>query len=329
MRFPNGAGSITRLSGNRRKPYGVRVTVKWEDGKQLRKYVGYYPTKMEAIQALAQYNMNPYDIDGNAMTLLELWEHWKDAEYDEGTKASQSAWRSGFKHCEPLHSMPIRDIKVAHIKELMKGKGGSTQAQIKGIMSKLFKHAIEYDWVDRNPAQLVSKKDTKPKKPKRVFSEEEINELWRRVEDDEFIETILILIYTGMRVTEMLEVKQENVHGDYLIGGKKTEAGIDRIIPIHHRIRPFIEKRLDGGEWLIQEDGGPLEYHPYRNRFMKRIKNHTIHETRHTFASRMHTAGVNDVTLKMIIGHSQPDITSQVYIHKQVDELLEAVERMP
>lgn len=328
MRFPNGAGSVVKLSGNRRKPYGVRVTVGWEDGKQVRKYVGYYQTKMEAVQALADWNMNPYDIDGRTMTFIELWEHWRKNEYDEGTRASQSAWRSGFKHCEPIHHMPIRDIKVAHIKELMKGKGGSTQAQIKGIASKLFKYAIEYEWIDRNPAQLVSKKDTKPKKPKNVFTEAEIEELWRRVEDDEFIETVLILIYTGMRVTEMLEIKQENVHGNYMIGGKKTDAGIDRIIPLHHRIRPFVEKRLDGGKWLIQEDGRPLEYHPYRNRFLKRIEGHTIHETRHTFASRMHTAGVNDVTLKMIIGHSQPDITSQVYIHKQVEELLEAVERM-
>ena len=71
-----------------------------------------------------------------------------------------------------------------------------------------------------------------------------------------------------------------------------------------------------------------MDYHTYRNEFLKRIDGHTIHETRHTFASRMHTAGVNEITLKMIIGHAQNDITSKVYIHKQKDELLKAVHRL-
>lgn len=316
-----------KLSGNRRKPYGLRVTVEWKDGKQVRKYVGYYETKMDAIQALAQYNMNPHDLSNKPMTFKDVWEHWKQNEYEKGSRSAQSAWRAGFGHCEPIHDMNIDDIRFIHLDELLQGKGASTQSQIKGIASKLFKHAIKYEWTERNPAMhLEIRKRNDKKKPKNVFTEEEIEKLWLDAEKDEFLETVLILLYTGMRVTEMLEIKQSNVHGDHMIGGKKTDAGKDRIIPIHHRIRPFIEKRLDGGEWLIHDDkGNPMDYHRFQRPFAKRFDNHTIHETRHTFISRMHTAGVNDVTLKIIVGHSQNDITSSVYIHKQADELVKAV----
>ncbi len=60
----------------------------------------------------------------------------------------------------------------------------------------------------------------------------------------DFIDTILILIYTGMRVGELLDIRLDNVYLDqkYMIGGSKTEAGKDRVIPLHDRILPLVEK---------------------------------------------------------------------------------------
>ena len=45
--MPNGNGSVYKLSGNRRKPYVVRVTLGWDlspSGKavQHKKIIGYY-----------------------------------------------------------------------------------------------------------------------------------------------------------------------------------------------------------------------------------------------------------------------------------------------
>ena len=49
MRRGNGDGSIFKLSGKRRRPYAVRITVGWsDDGKQKYKYIGYYANKTEA-----------------------------------------------------------------------------------------------------------------------------------------------------------------------------------------------------------------------------------------------------------------------------------------
>ena len=70
MKLPNGYGAVVKLSGKRRKPYAARVTVKWtEDGKQVRKYLGFYRTRQEALKALADYNANPYDLEAREVTL--------------------------------------------------------------------------------------------------------------------------------------------------------------------------------------------------------------------------------------------------------------------
>ena len=80
MKLPNGYGSVTKLSRNRRKPYLARVTLGWiinkETGKavQNRVTIGTFKTKKEALQALAEYGANPYDIQNNNMTLAELYE---------------------------------------------------------------------------------------------------------------------------------------------------------------------------------------------------------------------------------------------------------------
>ena len=69
MRLPNGFGSVVKLSGKRRKPYLAKITAGWDDnGKQIRKCIGYAKTKKEAIELLVKYNANPYDIDLSNIT---------------------------------------------------------------------------------------------------------------------------------------------------------------------------------------------------------------------------------------------------------------------
>ena len=323
MRFPNSYGSVIKLSGKRRNPYGVRVTIGWDGNKQIRKYVGYYRTKTEAVKALAEYNTNPYDLTAHKITFSEVWEHWKKGEYESAPESSQKSWRTGYKHCEPIYNMKMTDIKFMHLEPLLDDKGISTQRKIKAICSKLFKYALKHEWIEKNPSEHLELKNMdEPKKVAEVFTNKEIREIWRKSRFDDFYELVIILLYSGLRISELLEIKQENVFEDYMVGGLKTDAGRNRIIPIHWEIRDLIHKRMDGSELLVD-----MTYPQFYKEFNKRIKNHNIHDTRHTFISKLHSAGADPVALKMIVGHSQSDITSKVYIHKNKDELLEEVNK--
>ena len=76
MKNPNGAGSVVNLGKNRRKPFAPRVTVGFDKktGKQIFKYLGYFKTKKEAMNCLAEYNLNPYDINLRNISFQEVFE---------------------------------------------------------------------------------------------------------------------------------------------------------------------------------------------------------------------------------------------------------------
>ena len=103
MKLPNGYGSVTKLSGNRRKPYLARVTIGWTTNEQTGKCVqnrvplGTFKTKKEALQALAEYGANPYDLQNNNLTLAELYQKWTESYFPTKSESSSrtiiAAWR--------------------------------------------------------------------------------------------------------------------------------------------------------------------------------------------------------------------------------------------
>ena len=82
MKNPNGYGSIIKLSGKRRNPFAIVVTDGFDDnGKQIRRYISYHPTKKDAMIALADYNANPYDLEKSNITLRQLFDLWYNQKF--------------------------------------------------------------------------------------------------------------------------------------------------------------------------------------------------------------------------------------------------------
>ena len=100
-------------------------------------------------------------------------------------------------------------------------------------------------------------------------------------------------------------------------GGLKTDAGKNRIVPIHPIIKPLIENRMKEADTLQSEylfndvngqQGTYMTYDKYRKRFQKvmdRLKmKHRQHETRHTFITKAKACSVDEYILKLIVGHA-------------------------
>lgn len=103
MKLPNGYGSVVNLGKRRRKPYAARITVGWtEDGKQKKKYLGYYKTRQEAMKALADYNENPFDLATREVTFAELYEKWLTLK-ERGKQVTVSN-AAAFKNLSVLHN---------------------------------------------------------------------------------------------------------------------------------------------------------------------------------------------------------------------------------
>ena len=186
-----------------------------------------------------------------------------------------------------------------------------------------------------NYAELIGIGQNKPVRPHKTISRQKINRLWR-IADAPGVDTILILLYTGVRVGELLELEKKNVNMKQRfirIAKSKTEAGL-RIIPIHPLILPFIATRMvAAGTYLICDNAGhPYDYSRYRSDIWDKVMNkingshYTPHDTRHTVATLLDDAGANENAKRRILGHAGGDVTDRVYTHKSLHQLRKCIQ---
>ena len=321
MRRGNGDGSIFKLSGKRRKPYAVRVTIGWtDDGKQKYKYIGYYEGKTEAKNALREYLLNPQKIKLEKQTLKSIFESM--LEKSDFSKGTREQYAGGFKLLAPLHNKAIQDIELEEIEAIIdQQQTPSAQKRIKKALSNCYKYAMRYDYVSKNLADFITVKEEKAAE-KTPFTVAEINKLWRYVGTERFDDIPLMLLYSGLRISELLGVRTEDIdlqNKTISITKSKTAAGI-RVIPIHDKIIPLIQKRYNvNNSHLITLSGKEMSYSQYLSSYWK-VKNHTIHETRHTFITHLSKCSSDGIAIKKIVGHAVTDITEH-YTHRTREEL--------
>lgn len=121
-----------------------------------------------------------------------------------------------------------------------------------------------------------------------------------------------------------------------MIGGMKTEAGTDRVIPIADKILPLVKNRYNANRRFLVNNkyGNHYTYGSYVSANFNTVMNklnmkHLPHDGRHTFASLMDDAGANEVCIKLIMGHSMKNnVTKGVYTHKTTQQLIDEVNKI-
>lgn len=338
MRNPNGYGCIKKLSGRRRRPF---VFVVSDHGRQ--KPIEYFTSLVDAQIYQADYNRahGHRSLPGHKITFAELYHRWLPRHIDD-TQPSQSAvdsYRNAYQHLSTLHGMSIEDLRYADYQRVIDdmrraGLSYSSVKKVRSLVSLLLKYANKIELGTTNYAQLLSIGRNRPVRPHHTFSRQKINRLWAAV-DRPGVDTVLILLYTGMRCGEMLQLQKTDIHlrQRYIrITKSKTAAGI-RIIPIHHRIAPLIESRVKSpGDALICDDmGQPYNYGRYCTIWRSvmhliRADGHTTHDCRHTVATLLDNAGANETAKRRLLGHAGGDITERVYTHKGLRQLRKCIE---
>lgn len=351
MKMPNGYGSVYKLSGKRRKPWIVRKTVGWqinpETGAAKQQYItiGYYATKQEALAALVNYNENPYDIETDKITFSEVYTRWSEAHFSSIVPSAQRTWKSAYSYCTPLYNMRMRDIRTNHLEQTIKDAqiGDTTKQRIKSLFNLMYKYCLKYEIVDKDYAALCdSVKRGAPQIIRTPYTDAELSTLWENVSFP-FVDMVLIGVYSGWRPQELAVLKLADVDIENWVyfGGLKTDAGRNRCVPIHSKIRPLVLDNYNkalalGSDYLFNDENGQqgthLTYDKYRGRFNKINKklgmSHRPHDTRHSFITYAKDAGVNEYVLKLIVGHAIEDITEKVYTHRTMEQLKEEIEKI-
>ena len=333
MKNQNGTGSIYKLKGKRRKPWAIRISYQNETGATKRKYLGYFETKKEAQEVLFTYNKNPLLFSGK--TFKEIKTLWLSSIKEKILPETFKNVVINLKHFEILNENKISDIKLFQIQKIFNDMDYSRgyKSNCKSVLNRIFNFALKNDFIDSNKVQFVELGKKNIVVERKIFTRDEINILWQNLKVNN-VYIILILIYTGMRIGELLALKVCDIDLNnkvIYIRKSKTSSGI-RTIPIPDKILSlFIENIFYENEYFIlSKNLTPLSYMTFKYRFnvlleKLGIQKHTIHDTRHTFATMLNNADANSTSIIKLIGHSDFSITENVYTHKDVEELRKAI----
>lgn len=405
MKNPNGCGSITKLSGKRRKPWRVQKTAGWEYvdctekvwiDKKTKKIVenptdeqiylkqviqkpkvvqnpsmeqimnkrvklhrlyieiGCYATKQEAMSALVHYNEDPYDLHLDTITFAEVYEKWSAIHYE--TIKDCNGYKAAFKTSEPLHDMKFVEIKLDHLQQCVdeSGKNTPTLKTLKNLWGLMWDYAVIHEIVTPDKRDIIKYVDiNKAGNPnaynRKPFTKKHIKTLWDAQESNEYLSVILILIYTGVRIGELLDLEKKDIHLDerwFYVKESKTESGI-REVPIAEKVVPFFEywMKKDCDHLICTPDEQPFKYRNYYDSYWIPLmiqlnmgkyvtkedkkepvyEGHRPHDTRHTCVSLLTEKKVDERIIQKIVGHKGQNVTQAVYTHLELPIKLEAI----
>ena len=332
-RLPNGFGQISEIKNrNLARPFRACVTVGYnEQGRPITKNLkpcAYFETYNEAYAALVKYAASPYDLTKRT-TMQDLYAAWAPKKFESlGSQSRINQIRSAWTHCTSLYDVQVCAIRPRHIKQCIDGcETASVKSNVKILLNMMLDYAVEYEIVDRNYARAVSleKKVTANLKTAQKehipFTDEEMAILWNNLGKYPEIDMLLIQCYSGWRPQELLTLECKNIDLETgsMTGGMKTEAGKNRIVPIHPAILELIKARYNSANRFLFGTDKTMSMRTYLRHFEQMVKalglnpNHRPHDGRKHFVTMAKKYNVDEYAIKYIVGHTISDLTERVY----------------
>lgn len=235
----------------------------------------------------------------------------------------------------------VEDIKKENVEEYLlylkkeKHYKASSRKQMLGCYRSFFKYAYHSEWCDKNITETLEPISVRQKE-RQFLSEKEVQQFIKAI-DHKLIQLVAhTLYYTGMRISECLNLKVEDVNMEAgLIHVKKGKGNKDRTIPMNPKLKELFVDYIDN--WRVHSDSffatkisGALSLTNVAKVFRETSKalglrkNVTAHILRHSFATNMVHNGVNIVNIQKLLGHSSLKTTS-IYVHSNMNDLSKAI----
>ena len=204
---------------------------------------------------------------------------------------------------------------------------------------------VDSDYLKRSPAENLPH-PKKPQKHPRHLQREEIDRLFAAVGNNSSPAglrdktALLFLYYTGVRVTELVNIRREDVDLEKdVVKIHKGKGSRFRQVPLHGRLKTQLQKFLEEAPELVgsylfnNRHGEPISpdyvHHMIVDYAAKAgiNKKVTPHMLRHSFATHLYREDVDINTLGKLLGHAGIRTTS-VYTHTDLRHLRDGVERL-
>lgn len=349
----NGQGNVYQ----RGKTWTARVTIGSKivekNGKlhkiPIRVTKGGFKKKSDALDYCAQLKKEAQQArnpEKPKLTMCQIYDLWNNEHADRVVKSTMNCYRAAWKYFKPLHDIPFEEIDLDDLQECVDDcpRGKRTKENMKALAGLLCKYAIPRHQTDLNYAEYINtgndKKGTRP-----AFTAEQIEIIRQHVGKTPHADYVYCMIYTGFRTTEFVRLKKENYIDGVLYAGIKTEAGMDRAVPVSDKIKAIIDARASmESEYLFPKDNGqPMSANYFRDVYFYQVladvgiqelpteskpAYYVPYSARHAFANLLKDVPGSDKDKAGLIGHEDYKTTKRHYQSVELDALKAIVKNL-
>ena len=247
----------------------------------------------------------------------------------------ERSYNAAFNRLSPIHDVRVCNLRYNDVQPVInqsRDMSKSTVSNMIIVCRMVSAYAQKCEYASTDFSAHLSGNYTDSKEIHHPFTHDEIMRLWKD-KSQTAARFALVTVYTGLRPSELLgaSVSLSDITRGYFTAGSKTEAGRDRIIPIHPDIKPVLMGLVTDSQEgrLFSARSLPSFRRIYWNPYMTESgMEHLPHDGRHTCATLMESAGIPLVRRKLILGHAVSDITEGVYTHVKPEELIGEISKI-
>lgn len=317
-----------------RNPH-TRKRTRWYLGRQERQ-------AREAFHArMAQFYAQPVPDGRGEILLADLaarWIEWTSLNRAPATARSRRvylAWFLGQLGRYPARAVGPEDVEAIKRDRAKKNAPRSVNHAVSCLKS-LYRWGLRQGWLTSNPIAHVAGVRNAPHK--RLALPDDIVAAILQAADTKapLGDYLRLLLYTGMRASELIGLPWSAVEGKWLIiEHHKTagRSGLPRRVPLSDPALAVLERLPRNGDAILSgQDGQAYTYACMRQRWRKlrtakpRLRGINFHALRHTCCSRLLATGVPEWQVQRILGHASTLMT-RYYASSRDDQLLDAVNR--
>ena len=244
------------------------------------------------------------------------------------------------KHNGPVYveDIVLQDLEDFLMHEKERGMASASRSSMLYTIKSFYNYMCKKDLCDKNLALLLEPIKVKQKE-RDYLTEEEFEELINAITSPLIRAVIQTMFYTGGRITEITNLKLEDVDLEnnilHIIGGKGNK---DRDIPISLKLHKILTNYLKNvrrpevktDRFFTTNKTGRVSNNYVngciRNAVIKLDwdKKISAHNLRHSFSSNLLEKGASVVSIQKLLGHSNLAVTTR-YLHQDKSVLKDAV----
>lgn len=269
---------------------------------------------------------------GSRKTFTEVYEEFYNYKYVQDqsrtyAKGTIKNTHSAYKNWGALHDRIFSELRHDDLQKVLDAcpLKYSSHENMLNLIHLMYDYAQLYEYVDKDYSARLKINIPDDDEHGVPFSDRELEIMWKH-SDDPCIEMVLIMCYSGFRISAY-KTMTTNLQEAYFQGGVKSPKTKDRIVPIHSAILPLVKRRLKRDGKLMGSDQTFRSHMAAQMAFLG-FEHHTPHDCRHTFSKLCEDSQVRENDRKRMLGHVFKDITNSVYGHRDLEDLRTEIEKI-